>query len=691
MKIKWGLSGKKGMTLFHIVIVFILVLSGCSSANKVDTEALKTSDTAVETALDKNETEEAVALEKDDYYEAVNGELLSQWKLDPDESVKDNFTIAEETIRERMAALIHDLSKQTDWERGSDERNIRALYFTGMDQQARNENGFGEVLSDYFSQVDQADSVDELVDISMQFSRDYGFYSIFGLTVGTDLIDSNQKVLYALVGDVGLPKEIWFSSEKENQKIVQAYEEFLYQLCLIEGYTSEQAENVSENIVVWMKKLAEKSLSQEDLYAPEKIYNVYTVPEVEALFEGRIQGAQMEEIYGIEEGEPIVIQDVEVAKQMGAMLTEDNLSLLKAYVKLCTHRDFCRYIDMDSYHAYTDYVLAASGSEEKVPWEEALLDSVETDLGFECGRLYCQAYYSEQTTEEVSKIVAQIVDVFERRIDALDWMSEQTKREAKNKLDHLIIRIGHPDVWPQDQYELVLHGPEEDGLYVDNYLELMKVVTETMFEHRKEPVDRTKWIDTPQTVNAYYDPQTNSINILAGILQEPIYDLDASEEENLGSIGMVIGHEITHAFDSTGAQFDENGNLRNWWLQEDLEKFQAREEKVVAYYDGMEIHGQQVDGRLTLGENIANLGGMACITEIAQEEGYDLAEVYEAYARFWASKEREEYLVMNIALDVHAPSKIRVNAVLSAQQAFRDLYDIQEGDGMYQKEMPVIW
>ena len=273
----------------------------------------------------------------------------------------------------------------------------------------------------------------------------------------------------------------------------------------------------------------------------------------------------------------------------------------------------------------------------------------------------------------------------------MNWMSEETKAAAKNKLANLTVRIGHPEQWSQDLYNLVLSAPEEGGLYIDNIMAILKANSDHIFATRKDPVDKTQWPDTPQTINAYYSPLDNSINILAGILQAPFYDPDASAEENLGGIGTVIGHEITHAFDTMGSQFDEAGNLRDWWTAEDKEHFQTLASETAAYYDTMEIDGKQINGALTVSENIADLGGVACVTQIAQENGYDLEAVYEAYANIWAFKGREEYLAMQIATDIHSPAKIRVNAVLSAQQAFRDLYGIKEGDGMYQETMPKIW
>ncbi|HIQ73714.1 MAG TPA: M13 family metallopeptidase [Candidatus Cottocaccamicrobium excrementipullorum] len=643
-----------------------------------------------EQAADQS-TEAQKVSEKDDYYQAVNGALIDSWEIEPDKSSKSWFGILNDQVEERMAELIKSVSEETDLEQGSDESNIRALYLTGLDQTGRNEGGFGESLSAFFDQVDAAESIDQLMRVSMQFCRDYGIYSLFGISIGSDYEDSSVKTLVANAGDPGLSKEIWFSEDEANQKAVSLFEELLRKLCVIQGYSETEAEEVTDNTVQIMKSLAEKSLSQSEFYDPEKTYNVYTVSELEELFGGKISSEMIQEIYGVNGEDPVIVSEVELARQMASFLTEENLPMLKGYVKLCAHRDLGAYMDMDSYDALNTYNMEASGMEESRPFEEVLISDVQGLLGFQCGRMYCEQNYSEETTAEVKEIISQVISVFHQRIDELDWMSDATKAEAKNKLGKIDVRVGHPDDWPQDKYELNLKAPEDGGLYIDNFLMMAKVATDYNFATIDEPVDKSLWPDTPQTVNAYYDPQSNSINILAGILQAPFYDPDASVEENLGGIGTVIGHEITHAFDTNGALFDEKGNLRDWWTAQDKEQFQALADQVISYYDGMDIEGKKINGEQTVTENIADLGGVSCITEIADSQGYDLKKVYEAYANIWASKEREEYLSRQVAIDIHSPAQIRVNAVLSAQQEFRDLYDIEEGDGMYQEEMPGIW
>ena len=637
------------------------------------------------------EPQEAEVSRKDDFYQAVNGTLLDQWEIAADESSKSWPTLLDDESRERIDAIIKTVSEDPDSEKGSDENNIRALYLTGMDQEARNAGGDGKILSEFFAKVDAAETPEELMRACLEFNRNYDFFSLAGFTYSADLIDSNKKILEMYAADTGLQKEIWFSDDPANQAQVGYFKDYLKELCIADGYSKEEASDVAEQVAGIMRQLGENALSLADSLNPEKIYNLYTGKELETLVSGTITVDMLQDIYGVEPEEQICVTDVQLVKTTAALMTAENLPAMKEYAKLCARKDTAAYRDMDSFEAMMEYEAKSAGMEETTPFEERLSQDIQAPLGFQCGRLYCQQYFPEETIHGVAEIVDQVIDVYHRRISALDWMSDETKAEADKKLEEMTVRIGHPEKWPQDLYELRLSVPEEGGLYIDNFLACHKASADHVFETRNEPVDKDTWYMTPQTVNAYYAPQDNSINLLAGILCPPYYDPAASPEENLGGIGDVIAHEITHAFDTAGSQFDEKGNLRDWWTQEDKAHFQELAEEVILYYDGMEIDGKRINGAQTVGENIADLGAVSCITQIAQEKGYDLEKVYEAYAVSWATKDREEYLAQIVAIDSHAPAKIRTNAVLSAQQAFRDLYDIQEGDGMYQERIPEIW
>lgn len=574
---------------------------------------------------------------------------------------------------------------------GSDEAKIRALYLTGMDTDGRDAAGLGEVLTAFFAAVDEAQTVDELLTVCMEYDRTYDIGSLFALDYGPDYMDSNRKILYFSAGDTGLSKEVWEADDPSNQAQAEAFTAFLAELAELEGRSPEQAQQAAEQTAAMMRQMAAAALPMEEQYDVEKIYNVYQVADLPALLGGRVTVEQIAQFYGVQPEDTVIVLLVDLAETVAGLLTEENLPALKDYVKLCAHEDFADIMDMDSYAAQMTYLRASTGVEEDIPFEENLMYQLQTPLGFEIGRLYCRQYLTEEDRQNVTDIVHQVTEVYDARLAGADWLSEDTRAQARTKLEALDVQVGWPETWPQDLYEVVLRTPDEGGVMIDNYMELKRAANEYEFTTGDEPVDKTLWPDNPQTVNAYYNPSTNGIYLLGGILQAPFYDPDASPEENLGGIGMVIAHEITHAFDTSGAQFDEAGNVRNWWTEEDLAHFEAMADEVAAYYSTFEVNGAPVDGVQTVTENIADLGAVACITEIAQKNGYDLDKVYRAYANLWANKSRPEYLAYQLATDVHSPGEVRVNAVLAAQPAFRELYGVVEGDGMYHEAMPAIW
>ena len=343
--------------------------------------------------------------------------------------------------------------------------------------------------------------------------------------------------------------------------------------------------------------------------------------------------------------------------------------------------------------AAQEYQTAAGGIEKKKDFERTVSETVQEKLGFQCGRVFCETYFNEDAKQDVASIIRQIIDVYDNRLAHMEWMTESTRQEARKKLKAITVKVGYPDQWPQDKYSLVLKSPDEGGVYIDNIMEILKASQDYSFKTRHDPVDRNEWGMTPQTVNAYYNPGNNEIVFPAGILQAPFYDPEAEPVANLGGIGAVIGHEITHAFDTSGSQYDEKGNLRDWWTAQDKQHFRELAQKVIDYYDTMEVNGIQVNGTLSVTENIADLGGVSCITEIAKEKGYDLKELYHAYGVIWATKYRDEYLSYIMTNDTHSPGITRVNAVLSAIGDFYTAFGVREGDGMYRRpeDRPHIW
>ena len=661
----------------------------------------------------------------DDFYNAVNHVTLSGWEIPGDQPEISWFSKVREENYNKVNDIIQQASSGTGKEDGRaeggeedsraegdraeegraedvreeygrtpvpsgdgenrDRENIRALNLTGLDREAREKGGYGRQAGEFLDEAENAGTVEELLSACLRFQRDYGIYSLTGLIYTGDSNDSSVKSLYLMKPDTGLKREVWFSKEEANIKRVEEYKRYLTRLHESNGLGTREAEGIVERVTAMMRDLASSSLKIEETYDAEKTNNVYTARDAAAVYGGALPMDLLSGIYGVREDERTIVAEPEVCRKLGTYLTDDNLPLLKEYVKTCLYADLSMITDMESLNAAQEYQMAVSGTEEKKPFGRTVSETVQQELGFQCGRLFCRKYFDDAARQDVTDIIRKVIDVYDKRLAHMEWMTETTRSEARKKLASIMVKVGYPGQWPQDRYGLKLAAPEDGGLYVDNILTIKKADQDYMFRTKDDPVDRTEWAMTPQTVNAYYNPGSNEIVFPAGILQPPFYDPEGLPVTNLGRIGAVIGHDITHAFDTSGSQYDEQGNLRDWWTAEDKQRFKELAARVEAYYDSMEVNGTKVNGTLSVTENIADLGGVSCVTEIAKNEGYDLRELYKAYAALWAGKYRDEYLAYIMTNDVHSPGIIRVNAVLSATSDFYAAFHVKEGDGMYQE------
>lgn len=677
----------------------VLSFSGCSDSStdpKIDDEIhIAETSAAEQTEAIPPVSHEADSIPDyvDDFYNAVNHDLLESWEISEDEASISWFQILAEENYNKVNDIIQQVSSVSDYEEVSDMRNIRALNLTGLDRETREREGYGQKIEAFLKEVDDADTVSELLKVNLQFQRDYNHYCFPEITYSADSQESSVKILYFFSPETGLLREEWFSQNPNIIKNVEEYKKYLIKLHEIRGMAPDEAKDTVERVTGMMKDLASCSLYMEEQSNPQKTYNVYTAKDAAAIIFSPLPFSVLEDIFGCTGEEKAVIFDPELCKKMGEYYTQENLPLLKEYVKTVLYGKFSPMADTASMNAQLDYWMAVNGIKEKKDFERIISENTQVFLGFECGRLFCETYFSEEAKKDVEDIIRQIIEVYDQKLANMDWMSETTRQEARKKLGTITIKIGYPDTWPQDNRNLNLKAPEEGGVYIDNFLEIERVNQDYRFSTKSEPVDKARWNNPPQTVNASYNPTKNDITFPAGILQPPFYDPNAQPVINMGRIGMVIGHEITHAFDSNGSQFDEDGNLRNWWTSEDKEKFDELKQNVIDYYNTMEVNGIQVNGSLTVTENIADLGAISCITEIAKKQGYDIKELYKAYAVIWANKSRDEYLSNSMLSNVHAPGVVRVNAVLSTIEDFYNAFNVKEGDGMYQKpeNRPKIW
>lgn len=629
---------------------------------------------------------------EDDFYEAVNKDTFAAWEIPSTEAYIDNFSVLRTENRSRLRGIMEKAAGDASAEPGSDGRNVGALWATALDSEARDAGGLG-IAQDFVDEVDAAQSKEQLLDALVAFDREYGFHSFFGINVDVDAQDSDSYVYMLERTDTGLDREEWYSQEPATQERVRLYGDLLCTLWEQNGAAPDVARAKVESVTAAMRELAASSLTVDEQYDPAKAYSAHVLSDLDGLYGDLLSTEEVCGLYDASPSDKVVVSDEGLLQATAAFLAAADLPLLKDYVKSRLFMDLSGYSTAAAQQAALENRKERLGLEETTPLEDELVDAIGEDLAFQCGRLYEAEHFQHRTREDIQAMIDDIVSVYEKRMDDLAWMGEETKAAAKIKLAAIKANIGVPDSWPQDRYVLELARPEEGGLYVDNILAIHKAVKDADLARMGTPVDKHEWLMAPQEVNAYYDPKTNSITLMAGILQPPFYDPSATPEQNLGRIGMVIAHEITHAFDSDGSQYDENGNLRDWWTEEDAAQFEALAQQVVDYYAGQEVAGMAVNGEQTLSENIADLGAVACITEVAKERGYDLQEVYVAYGQNWAEEIRDEYLAELIATNTHAPEKVRANAVLSATDGFYEAFGIEEGDGMYvpPELRPGIW
>ena len=586
----------------------------------------------------------------------------------------------------RQQAVSSNPVKETN----KDEYNIKALYETAEDWKKRNISGFGDLQS-YLDRIDEAITIYDLLKINMELNRTYGIKSIFSILVGADLINA-KKHSYYLAVNFALSREDWTS---ENDLFRTSFIEFLKNLWILNGTQPQDAEQIVSEVTNMMLEIAKKALTISDSSNPDKIYNPFPMSDIPAKLNSSIKLDDLLQYYEAGAGDTVFVTDTGALNKLAEYLTENNLPLLKNYIKSLIYIQSSNVVGLESYKAYLAYSAQISGLTEIKSVEKSINEQLQNELFFELGRMYAAKYVIEEIKTNIRNMITEIQNIYRQRLSNLSWMSDETKKAALNKLDKMKVIVGYDEtgVWPQDLYEFYYTPKNEGGIFINNILSAKKANADYSFKSKNEPVRDDILVEGPQTVNAFYSPTNNSIMILAGILQSPIYSIDASPEENAGGIGTIIAHEITHAFDNNGAKFDADGNFANWWQESDFQKFNELTKKAVAYYNTYEIKGYPINGTLTLSENIADLGAVSCITEYALNKEYDLSKVYTAYGKMWATKKTDASEISAILNDVHSPAKIRVNAVLSAMDKFYEIFDIQIGSGMYKapEERPSIW
>ena len=616
---------------------------------------------------------------KDDFYAAVNRDWLETAAIPDGQMINGVLYGLMYEVDDQIAGLITDIASQPQ-KAGTAEAKIAALYHTVMDTEGREKAGV-EPIQPWLEAIDKAGTVAELVQVDADMRREMGFMTLLGFSLTLDLKDSSRYTAYFSTWSAMMDKDFYANPDEGT---TGAYLDYLTRLLVLGGESEEAARADAQRVYDMEKVLTAASLDVQDRGNVDLIYNVYDLEGLKEVF----PGVDLEEVYaatGLKMEEVIGVSDVGAMKAAAGYFTPEHLADLKAMSKLGLLLMVGSTLSQEFQEADYAFTKALYGVEGRQTTEQVAAGQVQGMLSDYLARAYAETYFTPEAKADVEEMIAEFIAIYKERIQAQDWMSEETKAMALKKLDTMQVKVGYPDSWETCLDDADIKGPEEGGSFFSNMIAIQKAQWAEVLSWQGGTVDRSQWIMAPYTVNACYTASFNDITFPAAILQAPMYDVNASREENLGGIGYVIAHEITHAFDNNGAKFDEKGNAADWWTAEDYAAFQTKCEAVKGWYDGQEsAPGITCSGTLTLSENVADLGALQCIVEAAGKlEEPDYEALFRSVARTWASTATRGMLERLAVGDVHAADKLRVNRALQTMDLFYEVFDIREGDGMW--------
>ncbi len=616
---------------------------------------------------------------KDDFYAAVNKKWLDSSSIPAGLSVNGPFYGLSLTVNDQISKLITDIDKKPQ-KAGTAEAKIKALYDSVMDLDAREAAGVAPIQK-YLDAIENAKTLSELIDAECSLQKELGLSALLGFGLTSDFEDSNRKVVAFSSFGASMTKDFYENGTQEQK---DAYLAYIAKLLTLSGLSEQDAMERAKLVYAAEAKVAKASYDPQEYGDVDKINNIYTLSELQRQFP-KVSLAKVYEATGLRTTDRILVTDPGAMKAAAGYFSDGNLATLKALARTALVSSVGGCLNQGFIEASVEFTKAYYGVDMSQTTEQIAAQQVQGLLADYLGRAYVEAHFSEKAKQDVENMIREFIAIYKTRIEALGWMSAETKQKAIRKLDTMKIKVGYPDSWETYLDNADIKSPAEGGTFFSNVISIQAAAKQKSLSEQNQPVDKTDWLMEPFTVNACYSATANDITFPAAILQKPLYDVNATREENLGGIGYIIAHEITHAFDNNGAKFDENGNAANWWTEQDYAAFQAKCMEVAGWYEGQEpCPGISCSGILTISENVADLGSMQCILAAAKEEkNPNLDKLFRAVANTWAStttRQMREYLA---TMDVHAPDKLRCNRVLQTVTEFYETYNITEGDGMW--------
>ena len=664
-----------------VFIPLSLSVFSCNTATKDETAAASGKKFLDVTTMD------STVKPGDNFYEFVNGGWLKKTTIDPTESEAGAFLDMYNKTKENLKLILDEASKSSA-AKGTSEQQVGDFYTSGMDSVTIEKLGY-DPLKPSLQKIDAIKDANGIVQYAAEAHLE-GDDFIFPFYVGADEKNSVMNIAVFAQGGLGLPdRDYYFKTDAATQTVVKAYQTYVEELFKLTGDDSAAAVKKMMQVYNLEKQMAASHRTNVELRDPQKNYNKMAVAELDKAMPvfgwKKISGILQINTDSVNVGQPGYYT------KLNELLKTVPVDTWKTYLHFHTINVSASALSSAFVNARFNYVgKALNGQQEIKPRWERIYGATDANLGDALGELYVNKYFTEDAKKRMLSLVNNLQTAFETRINALDWMSDSTKKTAVAKLHTFIKKIGFPDKW-RDYSKVTI----DKNKYYENLTACAKNEYQFQISKVGNPVDKTEWGMTASTISAYYNPTFNEIVFPAGILQFPFFDLDADDAINYGGIGMVIGHEMTHGFDDQGAQYDKEGNLKNWWSKEDNERFRAKTKSVVDLYNGFTVlDSVHINGELTQGENIADFGGINIAYDAFKltAQGKDTVKIngftpdqrfFLSYAQGWRSKTKDEAMLSQINNDPHSPAMYRVNGPLMNFEPFYNAFNIKEGDKMF--------
>lgn len=631
----------------------------------------------------------------DDFFRFVNGNWMDNTEIPADRTRWGSFDELRKNTDEDVMVILKDAIDDKSIDPNSDQAKAINLYKSILDTITRDKQGI-EPLKPYLAKIEAVKSAKDVASLLTEMEKEGNGIGFFGSYVGTDAKNSSRNVVYIGTGSLGLPdRDYYVSDAPDNVEKRAKYEEHVARMLQFIGENEGQAISSAKSILALETKMSTATFDRVERRDRRKTYNPMTVAELQKIVPTVNWDSYFKEI-GIGKLDSVVVSQPKYLETLQTVFNENKVNDWKEYMKWTLLRQASGALSTEIDNANWEfYGRTLTGAVKQRPADERALATVNGTLGEALGKLYVAKKFPAEAKSKAEAMIANVMKAYENRIDRLPWMTKATKEKAKEKLNKLTVKIGYPDKW-KDYSELTIASPEKGGTYFSNMKNASKWRNDENIKKLNKPVDKTEWGMSPQTVNAYFNPSNNEIVFPAAILQPPFYDYRADEAVNYGGIGAVIGHEISHGFDDSGSRYDSDGNLVNWWSDEDLAQFTGLGGALADQYSNLQpLPGIYVDGKFTLGENIGDLGGVNAAYDglqiyLKENGNQGLIDGFTPEQRFfiswstiWRSKMRDEAIKNQVKTDPHSPGQYRAYVPLQNVDAFYNAFDIKVGDGMY--------